>query len=121
MIEDEDLLSTLRIVHRAKASFAARDGSDCDQISIECLTRIPLEDAFYYVGGIATGTNGRTVDSVLYLDTRGEVFAAYWLVKDVWYSQDDDDLFAQLGVERGEFFPVHYELAIPLEYDGPIT
>lgn len=121
MVEDEDLLSTLRIAHRNKTGFACRDASDCDQISVESLTHIPLEDAFYYVGGTTTGTNGLSVESVIYLDTRGEVFAVYYLVNEVWYSQSEDELYEELGVERTDFFPVEYDLAIPLEYDGPLT
>ncbi len=117
-ITDNALLSTLRIVHRNKACFLGRDSKEIDDIELTAAESVPVDDAFYYIGGESICNDGDSIDSVFYIDSRGEVFSVYWLLDDEWYEQKDRDARRKLGKDDGEIFPLDYRFSIPLGQSG---
>lgn len=87
--------------------------------SIRKLSIVPDASGVFWMHGVVLLPSGRKLDGVFVVDTDsgGELLASYWRHGDEWYSQDDVDLPAALGLSREEMFPYDYALTVPLEKD----
>lgn len=81
---------------------------------------ISTNSGYYLITGKIEIANGTIYPAILGIssDDGGELFEAYFLVKNKWVSQQDENFLKKLEKKKYQVFPYKYHLNVKIEDDN---